>query len=162
MIRSAIEHLKQACLHAGLPPARVLIGKSREEGYRVAPAALLLPRDGQIRREGVRVEAGPTRTRRRIYGGTVRLRLELYARSEEELEGLLTGVLLYLYAHPYLAAEYQAFPRGEITFSYVDEEGALLGEHALALEFPVEIALYDDVAWVPIRVEFEEPLIEEV
>ncbi len=161
MIAPVVEYLKAACGHAGLPPARVLVGKSREEAYRVAPAALVQPLSGALRRDGSRVVAGPTATRRRLYRGQARFRLELYARSGEELDRLLTGVLLYLWEAPLVVGEDHVAKLDDISLSFLDEEGALMGEHAAALEVPMEIALYEDTAWVPVQVEVEEAALEE-
>ncbi|TFU26183.1 hypothetical protein [Thermus tengchongensis] len=161
MIAPVVAYLQAACQHAGLPPGRVLVGRVREEAYRVAPVALIQPLSGSLRRDGSRVVAGPAKTRRRLYGGSLRIRLELYARSGEELDRLLAGVLLYLWETPLHVGEDYHAKLNEITLSYLDEEGLLVGENALALEVPVEIALYEDTAWVPITVEVEEAVLEE-
>jgi len=161
VIAPVLEYLKAACAHAGLPPARVLVGRSREEAYRMAPAALIQPLSGALKRDGSRVVAGPVKTRRRLYGGTLRIRLELYARSSEELDRLLAGVLLYMWDTPLHVGEDYHAKLNDIALSYLDEEGLLVGENALALEVPVEIALYEDTAWVPVRVEVEEAVLEE-
>ncbi|RTG99035.1 hypothetical protein [Thermus scotoductus] len=161
MIAPVLEYLKAACAHAGLPPTRVLVGRSREEAYRMAPAALIQPLTGALKRDGSRVVAGPVKTRRRLYGGQARFRLELYARSQEELDRLLTGVLLYLWETPLVVGEEHVAKLNDLTLSFLDEEGALIGEHAAALEVPVEVALYEGTAWVPVRVEVEEAVLEE-
>lgn len=161
MIAPVLEYLKAACAHAGLPPTRVLVGKAREEAYRMAPAALIQPLTGALKRDGSRVVAGPVKTRRRLYGGQARFRLELYARSQEELDRLLTGVLLYLWETPLVVGEEHVAKLNDLTLSFLDEEGALIGEHAAALEVPVEVALYEGTAWVPVRVEVEEAVLEE-
>ncbi|KPD32268.1 hypothetical protein AN926_04720 [Thermus scotoductus] len=127
----------------------------------MAPAALIQPLTGALKRDGSRVVAGPVKTRRRLYGGQARFRLELYARSQEELDRLLTGVLLYLWETPLVVGEEHVAKLNDLTLSFLDEEGALIGEHAAALEVPVEVALYEDTAWVPVRVEVEEAVLEE-
>jgi hypothetical protein len=161
MTAPVLAYLAEACVHAGLPRTRVLVRRSREEAYRTVPAALLALTSGNLRRDGSRVQAGPERTTRTLYRGLVRARLELYARSQEELDRLLVGVLLYLWHTPLEAGgSYQA-KLDEISLSYQDEEGFLLPENGLALEIPVEVYLLEGVDWVPVAVEVE-GLVEEV
>lgn len=162
MIIPFVGYLRSACQAVGLPPTRIAVGRSREEAYRSAPAALIQPMTGALRRDGSRVVAGPSMTRRRIYRGLMRFRLELYGRSGEELDQLITGVLLYLWRTPFEAAgEYQA-KLDEISLSYLDDEGVLIGENGAFLDIPVEVSLYEDTPWVPVQVQVEEALVEEV
>ncbi|MEN2982554.1 MAG: hypothetical protein ABDH20_08495 [Thermus sp.] len=161
MIAPVVAYLKGACAHAGLPPARVLVARAREEAYRVAPAALIQPLTGTLRRDGSRMVAGPVRTHRRLFEGQLRVRLELYARSPEELDGLLVGVLRYLWQTPLQVGEDYHAKLDDLALSFLDEEGLLVGENAVALEIPVEIALYEDTAWVPVTVVVEEAVLEE-
>jgi hypothetical protein len=160
VIREGLDYLRNACLTAGLPPARVLTGKTREDVYRVAPAALLLPLGGSLRRDGSRVGGAAHTTHRRLYGGSLRVRLELYARGPEELDRLLVGVLRYLWETPFRVGDDPHARLNEIALSYLDEEGALMTEHALALEVPLEVALYEDTPWVPVEVVVEEGGLE--
>ncbi len=156
MIAPVIGYLAAACRHAGLPPQRVLVGKTREEAYRTSPAALIQPITGSLRRDGSRVVAGPPQARRRLYRGLARFRVELYARTPEERDHMLAGVLHYLWNTPLVVGDDPQAKLNDITLSFIDEEGILVGENAVALEVPVEIALYEDTPWVPITVEVEE------
>lgn len=162
MISPILSYLRSACQSVGLPPARVSVGRAREEAYRSAPAAIIHPLTGVVRRDGSRVIAGPSITRRRAYRGAMRFRLELYGRSGEELDQLLTGVLLYLWHTPLQVEDNLQAKLDEISISYVDDEGILIGEFGAFLEIPIEVTVYEDSPWIPVQVEVEEALIEEV
>jgi len=156
-----VDYLRRGLREVGLPETRILVGRTREEAYRTAPAALVRLVGGSLRRDGSRVEAGPERTTRRLYQGVLRARVELYARNPEELDRMLVGLLLYLWATPLTAGGAYHARLDDLSLVYTDEEGVLLTENALALEIPFGVEVLDGVAWVPVEVEVE-GLVEEV
>lgn len=162
MIIPFVDYLRSACQSVGLPPSRIAVGRSREEAYRSAPAAIILPLTGSLRRDGSRVAAGAHITRRRVYRGLMRFRLELFGRTGDELDRLITGVLLYLWHTPFQAGNEYHAKLDEIGLSYLDDEGVLVGENGAFLDIPVEMSLYEDTPWVPIQVHVEEAIVEEV
>ncbi|MCX7851011.1 hypothetical protein, partial [Thermus sp.] len=67
----------------------------------------------------------------------------------------------YLWEAPLRVGENYHAKLDDLALSFLDEEGLLVGENALALEIPVEVALYEDTAWVPVTVVVEEAVLEE-
>ncbi len=161
MTRPVVEYVRRGLREVGLPETRILVNRTREEAYRTAPAALVRLVGGSLRRDGSRVEAGPERTLRRLYTGTLRARVELYARGPEELDRMLVGFLLYLWSTPLTAGGAYHAKLDDLSLVYTDEEGVLLTENALALEIPFGVEVLEGVAWVPVEVEVE-GLVEEV
>lgn len=157
MIESVFQHLTEGLRSLGLPERRILRGIQREEAYRTAPAAMIQPVDGAVERDGQRVRAQDPTTIKRLWGGQARVRVELYARTPDELQSMLVGLLRWMYTHPYHdpLGQSHRLPDGDVRLAWVDEDGVVLGENVLALEIPVELGIYETTGWVPVTVVLE-------
>lgn len=156
MLETARAHLKAALQYAGLPERYVLQEQRKGEEYPTGPVAYLYPFGGRVTRDGAKRKAENPETSRRLWKGQGTLRLELYASDVAQLDQLVEGLLTWLYDHTYtVGLERLNFPDGDIAVSYNDEEGILIAENGIILDFPVELGLYRDAAWVPITVVLE-------
>lgn len=153
----ARQHLINALRHAGLPERYILQTQVPDQEYPSGVAAYLYPVSGQMTRDGSRVRADQDPTVRRLWKGSGSLRLTLFARDQAELAQLLQGILEFLYdntmTHP--NGQPLEFPSGPVGVSYVDNEGILVSQNAVILDFPFELAIFREHGWVPIEIQIE-------
>lgn len=153
----ARQHLINALRHAGLPERYILQTQRSDQEYPSGMAAYLYPVAGQMTRDGSRVKADQSPTIKRLWKGSGNLRLELFARDQADLATLAQGLFEYLYnntlSHP--SGQPLEFPSGPVGISYVDNDGILIDQNAIILDFPFELAIFRDHAWVPIQVAIE-------
>ena len=150
--------LKAALAHVQVPERFILEQQRKGEEYPTGIAAYLFFQNGTLKRDGGKIRyAGmpANQTIRQWFAGSGTIRLELFMRSEEEIEDALIGILEYVHTHSLINAQGipLSFPNGEIKLSFEDEQGILLSRYAMALEFPIEIGVFDNTVWQPITID---------
>ena len=159
MVKDALIHLTNALVYAGLPERYILQEqRSTGESYPTVPIAYLYPLSGNLNRDGSRFRMTPgDNTVRRLWKGRAILRCELVARDTKELNDLIVGMMTWLFDNTFKDAKNNALnlPDESIAVSYTDEEGVLLDQNTVILDFPVELGIFHDVDWVPISVQLE-------
>lgn len=157
MLETARAHLTDALTYAGLPERYVLQEQRKGAEYPTGPVAYLYPYGGTLHYDGAHRTITRGNTTRRLWTGQGTLRLELYGSDVKQLDQLLEGLLTWLFDNPYtVGGDRLKFPSADITVSYLNEEGVLLAENGVILDFPVELGLYRNAAWQPITVVLEE------
>ncbi|WP_299427213.1 hypothetical protein [uncultured Meiothermus sp.] len=161
MLNLVRQHLTTGLAHTGLPERFIRQEqRSRGEAFPTDLSAYLYPLQGSLERAGKRLSITPPpgrRTRRWLWLGSARMRCELYARHENELNQILQGFLTWLFDNTFVDASGVRFsiPAETIGFTYQDEEGVLISQNGIWLEIPVEIGIYRDINWIPISVHLE-------
>jgi hypothetical protein len=163
MIAEHMRFITAALAHVQIPENFVKQEQRAPEEYPKSIAAYLFFKGASLKRDGskIRYDGMPTgQTVRQWFKGSGMIRLELFMRSQEQLEDALIGILEYIHQNALYNAQGVPleFPAGEIKLSFEDEEGIMLSRTGFALEFPIQIGVFDNTTWQPISIDVTDSL----
>jgi hypothetical protein len=143
MLSPAIQHVGRALIAAGLNKDQLKLRKSYEGVYRgPTPVAFVNHGRARLRRDGSQIPPTTDASRRRLWDVPGTVRLELFCKDERQYDETVAALLEHLYDHSFeVEGRKLRFPDGDITASFTNEEGILMGEFAVLLEIPYQMEL---------------------